>query len=70
MEATLEQEILGMSDACLSASDGIEVEVLPGSVFRARRVDGANDSANLDTSGDSAIECEELSAGVETVFGD
>ena len=70
MEATLEQEILGMSDPCLSASDGIEVEVLPGSVFRARRIDGANDSTDLDANSDGAIDCEELTAGVETVFGD
>ncbi len=69
MEATLEQEILGMSDRCLSASSGIEIKVLPGSSFRALRIDGANGAPNLDTNGDSQIDCDELEAGISSVFG-
>ena len=68
MAADLEQSILGMSDSCLNAATTLEVEVLPGSTFRALRIDGANDAINLDTNSDSVVDCDELTTGLETVF--
>ena len=68
MDATLEQEVLGVSDRCLNASSGIEIKVLPGSSFRALRIDGANGAPNLDTNTDGQVDCEELAAGISAVF--
>jgi hypothetical protein len=68
MVADLEQSVLGMSDRCLNAATTLDVEVLPGSTFRALRIDGANDSVDLDSSGDGKVDCDELTAGLETVF--
>jgi hypothetical protein len=68
MDATLEQEVLGISDRCLNASSGIEIKVLPGSSFRALRIDGANGTLNLDSNGNGEIDCQELGNGITAVF--
>lgn len=68
MQADLEQSVLGMSDSCLNAAMTLQVEVLPGSTFRALRIDGANESANLDTNTDGAVDCDELNSGLDAVF--
>lgn len=61
---TLEWSILGVSHACLAAAAELEIEVLPGSTFRAARVGDADD-----TDGNGNVSCTEVVAAAESLFG-
>ncbi len=60
-DPTLEQEILGWSDECISPAAALEVETMPGSTFVARRV-----SPDQDLDGNGNVSCAEIVRTRET----
>jgi len=61
---TLEQSVLGVSDRCLNAAAGLDIELLDGSVFTALRVGDAED---YDDNGN--VSCPEIALFSEELFG-
>ena len=70
VDVDIEQEILAMSDDCLSDANAIQIVIQPGSAFLAKRVDGANGTDDLDTNDDDVVDCSELENVLETLFAD
>lgn len=64
-DPTVDQQILGISDPCLSVASSLTVRVLPGSEFSARRVGDAED---LDHNGN--VSCPEIGWAGARLFGD
>jgi len=61
---TLEQSVLGVSDRCLNAAAGLDIELLDGSTFTALRVGDAED---YDDNGN--VSCPEIALFSEDLFG-
>jgi len=60
----LEQSVIGYSEPCLAAAANLEIEVLPGSTFRAVRV---GDEWDINDNGN--ITCGEIVVAAPTLFG-
>jgi hypothetical protein len=54
-DPTLEQEILGWSDDCISPAAALEIEIVPGSTWRAQRV-----LPEQDIDGNGNVSCPEI----------
>jgi hypothetical protein len=64
-DPTIDQQVLGYSDPCLSIASSLRVRVLPGSTFHAHRVGDAQD---LDHNGN--VSCPEIGWAGARLFGD
>jgi hypothetical protein len=64
-DVSLDQNIIGYSDACLATAVNINITIDPGSPFRAERVGDAED---LDHNGN--VTCPELKQNAVALFGD
>lgn len=64
LDPTLDQSILGISADCLSIAKNLEIEIVDGSSFTARRL-----TPSHDTSGDGIHTCAEIEAAAGELFG-
>lgn len=60
----LDQIVLGTSHECVAPAASIKVDLVPGSTFRAVRVD------DRDADGDGNVSCDEITAAAPALFGD
>lgn len=64
VDVKLNQSIIGWSDECLAVSKTLNIQIMPGSPFRAVRTTSADD---LDRNGN--VSCPEIVARASAVFG-
>ncbi|MFB6264492.1 MAG: hypothetical protein ABEL76_12850 [Bradymonadaceae bacterium] len=65
LQPTLDQSILGISADCLSIAKNLEIKIVEGSSFVAKRV-----GPSEDTSGDGFHSCREITEAAPEMFGE